>query len=48
MKFKMSEPHNIKFSGHVVSRAVERGISEIALNKIRNFKVDEWNLNIQV
>ena len=46
VRFKMNEPHNIKFSDHAVSRAIERGISEMALNKIRNFKVDEWKLKM--
>jgi hypothetical protein len=46
VRFKMNEPHDIKFSNHAVSRAIERGISETALNKIMNFKVDEWNLKM--
>ncbi len=46
VRFKMNEPHDIKFSEHAVSRAIEREISEMTLNKIRDFKVDEWNLKM--
>lgn len=46
VRFKMNEPHDIKFSDHAVLRARERGISEMALNKIRNFKAEEWNLKM--
>ena len=46
VRFKMNEPHDIKFSEHAVSRAVERKISETTLDKIRDFKVDEWDLKM--
>lgn len=44
VKFKMDEPHDVKFSNHAVERAIERGISESVISEIRKFDPHKWRL----